>query len=80
MAAQVPVLTFSDNDHSRSSLALVFRTNNDIELKSSIGVANHERTQSEVNKSKFKTEIKEYSVWDERPFSDNSKHVRNLEG
>ena len=62
MAAQVPFLTFSGNDHSRNSTALVFCINNDIELKSFTSVAIDERTESKATQSKFKTEIEENSL------------------
>ena len=55
MAVQVPVLTFSGNEHSRSSPAL----DNNIELKSFTDVAIDERTESKATKSKFKTEVEE---------------------
>ena len=38
-------------------MAIVFHTNIDIELKSFTDVAIDERTESEVNESKFKTEV-----------------------
>ena len=50
-------MTFSGNVHSRSSLALVILTNDNIELKSSVNVAIDERIKSEITESKFKTEI-----------------------
>ena len=53
-----PVLTFSGNEHSRSSLAL----DDDIELESFIDIAINERTESKARKSKFKTEIEENSL------------------
>ena len=55
MAVQVPVLTISGNEHSRSSLAL----DNNIELESFTGVAIDERTKSKAMKSKFKTKVEE---------------------
>ena len=51
MAVQVPVLTFSGNEHSRSSPAL----DNNIELKSFTDVAIDERTESKATESKTKT-------------------------
>ena len=54
-----PVLTFLDNVHSRSSTALVFCTNDYIQLESFTNVDIDERTESEVSKSKFKTEVGE---------------------
>ena len=57
MAVQVPVLTFSGNEHSRSSLAL----EGDIELKSFTDVAIDERTKSKATEYKFKTKVKENS-------------------
>ena len=59
MAAQVPFLTFSGNEHSRSSPPLVFCTNNDIELKSFTDVANHERTELKATESKIITEVED---------------------
>ena len=41
------------------SPALVFHTNDNIELKSFTDVAIDERKESEVSESKFKTEVKE---------------------
>ena len=67
MAVQVPVLTFSGNEHSRSSSALVFLTSNDIELGSFTDVAIDERTESKATMSKFKTEV------EERVLNDNVK-------
>ena len=55
MAVQVPVLTFSGNEHSRSSLAL----EDDIKLKSFTDVAIDERTESKATEGKFKTEVEE---------------------
>ena len=59
MAVQVPVLTFSGNEHYRSSLALVFLTNNDIELESFTDIAINERTESKAMESKIKTEVED---------------------
>ena len=56
MAAKVPVLLFSGIEHFRNSLALVFCTNNDIELKSFTNVAIDERTESKAKESNSKTE------------------------
>ena len=50
MAVQVPSLTFSGNEHSRSSLAL----DDNIELKSFIGVAIDERKGSELQRINLK--------------------------
>ena len=55
MTARVPVLTFSDNEHSRSSQAL----DNGIVLKSFTDVTINERTKSKATKSKFETKVKE---------------------
>ena len=57
MAVQLPVLTFSGNERSRSSTA----ADNDIELKSFTDVAIDERAESEVTESKFKNEVEENS-------------------
>ena len=53
MAVKVAVLTFSGNEHSRSSLAL----DNNIELKSFTDVAIDERTESKAKESKINTEV-----------------------
>ena len=53
MAVQVPVLTFSGNEHSRTSSAL----DDNIELESFTDVAIDERTESKATESKFKTEV-----------------------
>ena len=53
MAVKVAVLTFSGNEHSRSSLAL----DNNIELKSFTDIAIDERRESKATESKFKTEV-----------------------
>ena len=58
IAVQVPVLTFSGKEHSRSSLAL----DNNIELKSFIDVAFDERTKSNAMESKFRIEVEENSL------------------
>ena len=55
MTVQVPVLTFSCKEHSRSSPALDI----DIELKRFTDVAIDERTESEATKSKIKTDVEE---------------------
>ena len=55
IAVQVPFLTFSGNEHSRSSLAL----DDYIELESFTDVAIDEKKQSQAKKSKFKTEVEE---------------------
>ena len=55
MAVQLPVLTFSGNEHSRSSPAL----DNNLELNSFTDLAIDERTKSKANKSKIKTEVEE---------------------
>ena len=55
MAVQVPVMTFSGNEHSRSSPAL----DNNIELKSFTDVAIDERTESKAMESKIKTEVED---------------------
>ena len=55
MAVLVPALTFSGNEHSRSSLAL----DDNIELKSFTGDVTDERTESKATKSKFKTEVED---------------------
>ena len=55
MAVQVPVLTFSGNEHSISSPAL----GNDIELESFTDVAIDERTESKAMRSKFIKEVEE---------------------
>ena len=55
MAVQVPVMTFSGNEHSRSSSALDI----DIDLESFIGVAIDERTESKARENKFKTKVEE---------------------
>ena len=62
MAAKVQFLTSSVNEHSASSLALVFHTNNNIELKSFTNVAIDGRTESKAMESKSKTEIEENSL------------------
>ena len=62
MAVEVPVLTFSGNENSRSSLALVFCKNNNIELKSIIDVVINERIESKAMESKFKTEVEKNSL------------------
>ena len=53
MAVKVPVLTFSSNEHSRSSPALV----DNIELEIFTDVSIDERTESEVTESKFKAKV-----------------------
>ena len=57
MAALVPVLAFSGNEHSRSSTAL----DNNIELKTFTDVATDKRTESKASESKFKTEVEKNS-------------------
>ena len=54
-------LTFSINIHARTLHALVFHTNNNIELKSFTDVAIDERVESEIAKNKFEPEIEENS-------------------
>ena len=54
--ARVLVLTFSGNEHSRSSPAL-----DHIEFKSFTDIAIDERTKSKARESNFKTELKEKS-------------------
>ena len=49
------LLTFSGNEHSRSSPAL----DNNIELESFNCVATDERTESKAPKNKFKTEVED---------------------
>ena len=61
MAAKVQFLTSSVNEHSASSLALVFHTNNNIELKSFTNVAIDGRTESKAMESKSKTELEKNS-------------------
>ena len=51
MAVHVPVLTFSGNEHSRTSSALG--------LESFTDYAIDERKESKATKSKFKTEVEE---------------------
>ena len=63
MAVQVPVLTFSGKKHSISSLALVFYTNKDIELKNFTDVAIDKRTESKATKSKIKIEVSILEVY-----------------
>ena len=53
------ILTFSGNVHFRSSQALVFCTNNNIEPHTFNGVAFDETTESEVIRSKFDIEVEE---------------------
>ena len=52
MAVEVPGLTFSGNEHSRTSSAL----DTDIELKSFTDVGIDERTESKATKSKIKAD------------------------
>ena len=55
MAPQVPVLTFSSNEHSKSLLAL----DKDIELGSFTDVAIDKRTESKATESQIKTDVEE---------------------
>ena len=78
MAAQVnqfwlSPLSFSDNEHSRSSPAYVFCTNNDIEVKSFTDVAVDERTESKATETKFKTEVEENSLLMISPTDERSR-------
>ena len=57
MTAEVPVLTFSGNEHSRSLLAL----DDNIELISFTDVAFDDRINPKATKSIFKTEVEENS-------------------
>ena len=73
MAAQVnqfwfSLLTLLGNVLSRSSLALVFCTNNDIELKSFTDDAIDERVESDIIELQFKTEKKKFSANDLQSF------------
>ena len=54
---QVLVLTFSGNVHSRSSPALVFHTNDNIEVDSITYVNIDYRIESEVSEIEFKKEV-----------------------
>ena len=56
------VPTFSVNVQSRTSQALEFLTNNDIEPNSFNDVSINERTESEVTKGQFKIEVEENST------------------
>ena len=54
-----PVLTFSGNINSLSSLALLFHTNSNIDLESFTYVDIDEGIVLEVSESKFETEVEE---------------------
>ena len=58
MAVQVSVLTFSGNEHSRSSLAL----DNNIELESFTDVAIDERKESKAMENNVKSKLEE-NTW-----------------
>ena len=61
MATQVPVMIFSGNEHFRTSMALVFHTNDNIAFKSFTDVAFDERTESKAMEINSNTEIEEHS-------------------
>ena len=68
------LLTFSGNEHSRSSPAL----DNNIELKSFTDDTIDERTESKAMESKFKTEVEENSVLTNCQFFLQVEKVKNL--